>query len=80
MRREVIECNNCPHEIEEKPVPVVLHEMRVTVDGKPMILASEAFFCKEGERNVPDFCGVPCLLKWINNKITGGIGNGNQSE
>lgn len=69
MRREIIECDGCGAELNLDRIKLIT--MSVTDSKDELVLASE------GHR--PDFCGVPCMLKWINSKLTGGT-SGNKSE
>lgn len=62
MRETVVKCDECGIVID---YPITIDLMLITKHKVSTTIV--------GESNIkPDFCGVPCLLKWLNNKLTGG--------
>jgi hypothetical protein len=62
-KRTIIDCNSCPQEIE-KDHHFELKSMTVNINGNPVQLVDQ------GRDSYPDFCGVPCLSKWVYERLS----------
>jgi hypothetical protein len=77
MREETVKCNECKGIVDGPvyvlPTMIIRIEYRGKGEDEQMVVVRPGGV--EGSKP-PDFCGVPCMLKWINNKATGGINGG----
>src|SRR4030042_1072011 len=66
MRREITECDDCGT-TNNNSIKLVM--MVVMINKKQVVIVGDSY-------NKPDFCGIPHLLRWINNKLTEGAKGG----
>jgi hypothetical protein len=78
MREETIRCNDCgeivKHNILVLEQMVVTHIKRVEPLNEKIQSLVGPGATEKGK--TPDFCGVPCMLKWISSKLNGGTKGG----
>jgi|PlaIllAssembly_1097288.scaffolds.fasta_scaffold983957_2 hypothetical protein len=78
MREETIRCDECKEIVAGEVY--VLPEMIVHIcSGKGKKNVEQIVMVGPGATvggKPPDFCGVPCMTKWIYNKLNGGTKGG----
>ena len=64
MREEIVRCDECGTAINGGVKSTIsISRMVVKVNGAVRGIVSDDMIA-------PDFCGVPCLIRWVNSKLT----------